>query len=242
MTSCRAAATSWCSNQRCHRNVPASCPSAIHGWCLPNFRPVCVRPASSFRCAVTSCVPRLTTTTATRISIACSKPCRSDLLAAGQAGARAGLERAIVGTLVLVLGVALLTNSRGVVSLVRQWVSELDVNPERRVIPRILSTVLRPIGQFSTRTVLLTGIGALLFAALELTEAVGLARRRRWAEYLTVIAGCIGIPLEVEEVLRRQTPVRISILLINVAIVIYLAWQKHLFGLRGGVATETERS
>jgi hypothetical protein len=25
-------------------------------------------------------------------------------------------------------------------------------------------------------------------------------------------------------------------------IVIYLAWQKHLFGLRGGVATETETS
>ena len=52
------------------------------------------------------------------------------------------VERAIVGMLVLVLGVALLTNSRGVVSLVRLWVSELDVNPERRVVPRILSTVL----------------------------------------------------------------------------------------------------
>jgi uncharacterized membrane protein (DUF2068 family) len=152
------------------------------------------------------------------------------------------LERAIRGTLVLILGAALLTNSRGVVSLVRQWVSELDVNPERRLIPRILTTVLRPIGQFSSRTVLLIGIGALLFGALELTEAVGLARRRRWAEYLTVIAGCIGVPLEIEEVIRRQTPVRVSILLINVAIVIYLAWQKHLFGLRGGVATETERS
>jgi uncharacterized membrane protein (DUF2068 family) len=152
------------------------------------------------------------------------------------------LERAIRGTLVLILGAALLTNSRGVVSLVRQWVSELDVNPERRLIPRILTTVLRPIGQFSSRTVLLIGIGAVLFGALELTEAVGLARRRRWAEYLTVIAGCIGVPLEVEEVIRRQTPVRVSILLINVAIVIYLAWQKHLFGLRGGVATETETS
>jgi uncharacterized membrane protein (DUF2068 family) len=152
------------------------------------------------------------------------------------------LERAIRGTLVLVLGAALLTNSRGIVSLVRQWVAELDVNPERRVIPRVLSTVLRPIGQFSSRTVLLIGIGALLFGTLELTEAVGLARRRRWAEYLTVIAGCLGIPLEVEEVIRRQTPVRVSILLINVAIVIYLAWQKHLFGLRGGVATETETS
>ena len=152
------------------------------------------------------------------------------------------LERAIRGSLVFILGIALLTRSRSVVSLVRQWVAELDVNPERRLIPRLLGTVLRPIGQFSSRTVLLIGIGALLFGLLELTEAVGLARRRRWAEYLTVIAGCIGIPLEGGEVLNRQTPVRISILLINVAIVIYLAWQKHLFGLRGGVATETETS
>jgi len=152
------------------------------------------------------------------------------------------LERAIRGSLVCILGIALLTRSRSVVFLVRQWVSELDVNPERRLIPRLLITVLRPIGEFSSRTVLLIGIGALLFGMLELTEAIGLARRRRWAEYLTVIAGCIGIPLEVGEVLSRQTPVRVSILLINVAIVIYLAWQKHLFGLRGGVATETETS
>jgi uncharacterized membrane protein (DUF2068 family) len=152
------------------------------------------------------------------------------------------LERSIRGSLVFILGVALLTRSRSLVSLVRQWVTELDVNPERRLIPRILITVLRPIGQFSLRTVVLIGIGALLFGMLELTEAIGLARRRRWAEYLTVIAGCIGVPLEVSEVLNKQTPVRISILLINVAIVIYLAWQNHLFGLRGGVATETETS
>ena len=152
------------------------------------------------------------------------------------------LERAIRGSLVFILGIALLTRSRNVVSLVRQWVAELDVNPERRLIPRIMVTVLRPIGTFSTRTVLLIGIGALLFGALELTEAIGLARRRRWAEYLTVIAGCIGIPFELMEVLNRQTPLRVGILLANVAIVIYLAWQKHLFGLRGGIATETQTS
>jgi len=152
------------------------------------------------------------------------------------------LERAIRGTLVAILGLALLTNSGGVVRLVRGWVAELDVSPERRLIPRLLLVVLRPVGGFSSRTVLLIGIGALLFGGLELTEAIGLARRRRWAEYLTVIAGCIGIPFEVMEVLRRQTPLRVSILLINVAIVIYLAWQKHMFGLRGGVRTETETS
>ena len=92
------------------------------------------------------------------------------------------LERAVRGTLVFLLGVALLTNSRNMVLLVRQWVAELDVNPERRLVPQILTTLLRPVGQFSARTVLLIGIGALLFGILELTEAIGLARRRRWAE------------------------------------------------------------
>ncbi|HET9848156.1 MAG TPA: DUF2127 domain-containing protein [Candidatus Dormibacteraeota bacterium] len=152
------------------------------------------------------------------------------------------IERAVRGTLVAILGVALLTNSRNIVGLVRGWVAELNVNPERRLIPRLLAAALKPVGEFSLRTVTLIGIGALLFGALEITEAIGLARRRRWAEYLTVIAGCLGIPFEIMEVLHRQTPIRISILVINIAIVIYLAWQKHLFGLRGGIATETETS
>jgi uncharacterized membrane protein (DUF2068 family) len=152
------------------------------------------------------------------------------------------IERAVRGSLVLVLGIALLTRSQQVIRIVRQWVTELDINPERRLIPRAVVAVLRPFGSLSTRTVIIIGISAILFAAIELTEAVGLARRRRWAEYLTVIAGCIGIPFEVSEVINRQTVLRISFLVINVAIVIYLAWQKHLFGLRGGIETETEKS
>ena len=150
------------------------------------------------------------------------------------------LERAVRGTLVFILGVALLTNSGRIVRLVRGWVSELVINPAQRT--RFLVNLLRPLLNFTPRTAVLIGVGAVLFGLLELTEAVGLARRRRWAEYLTVIAGTLGIPFEVMEVIHRQTLVRIGILLINIAIVLYLAWQKHLFGLRGGIATETETS
>ncbi|MDQ6882780.1 MAG: DUF2127 domain-containing protein [Candidatus Dormibacteraeota bacterium] len=149
------------------------------------------------------------------------------------------VERAVVGSLVLILGLALLTGSQQINRLVRGWVSELNINPERRLVPRALVAILRPFGLLPARTVVILGIGAILFAILELTEAVGLARRRRWAEYLTVIAGCIGIPFEVNEVIKKQTLIRIGALAINVAIVLYLAWQKHLFGLRGGVETET---
>jgi uncharacterized membrane protein (DUF2068 family) len=152
------------------------------------------------------------------------------------------IERAVVGSLVFILGVALLTGSRQIGRIVRQWVLELNINPEGRLIPRALVAILRPFGLLPTRTVVILGIGAILFAILELTEAVGLARRRRWAEYLTVIAGCIGIPFEVNEVIHKQTLLRIGALAINVAIVLYLAWKKHLFGLRGGVQTETASS
>src|SRR5207237_4355531 len=61
------------------------------------------------------------------------------------------LERAIRGSLVFILGIALLTRSRSVVTLVRQWVAELDVNPERRSLPRAPTTVPRAVGPVSPR-------------------------------------------------------------------------------------------
>lgn len=154
------------------------------------------------------------------------------------------LERAIRGAILLLLGIALLTDSHQILSLARRWAADLNVEvyPQltRRqgILRQLLFSVLRWIGALGGRTVTVIAVGLMAFALLELTEAVGLARRRRWAEYLTAIAGSIGIPFEIYEVTRRQTPPRISFLLINVAIVLYLAWVKHLFGLRGGRRTE----
>lgn len=77
----------------------------------------------------------------------------------------------------------------------------------------------------------IVGISASMFvlAALNLIEAYGLHKRRRWAEWLTVIATSLFIPLEVYEVVQKQTPVRVGALVINVAIVYYLAKHKELF-------------
>ncbi|HYM50002.1 MAG TPA: DUF2127 domain-containing protein [Candidatus Limnocylindrales bacterium] len=152
------------------------------------------------------------------------------------------IERVVRSAVLYILGFALLTNSRSILRAVREFVSDLNLNGGRGLFRSLLLAILRPIGLLPSRTVVLIALGTLAFATLETIEAIGLARRRRWAEYLVVVAGTIGIPLEVHEVLLRQTPLRIGFLVINVAIVIYLAWQKHLFGLRGGRATETEKS
>ncbi len=65
-------------------------------------------------------------------------------------------------------------------------------------------------------------------------EAGGLVLRRRWAEYLVVIATGFGIPIEVREVLVHATGLRFGLLVINIAIVVYLVLRKRLFILDEG--------
>jgi uncharacterized membrane protein (DUF2068 family) len=53
--------------------------------------------------------------------------------------------------------------------------------------------------------------------------------RRRWAEYLTVFATGILIPYEAYEVVRHITLFKVGALLLNIAVVAYLAYRKRLF-------------
>ena len=95
---------------------------------------------------------------------------------------------------------------------------------------------------FSIDAGTLTKIGFVVaaYAVLEGAEAVGLWYQKRWAEYLTFIATTVLLPLEVYELTRRFSPLKIITLLINIAVVIYLLYAKRLFGLRGGARAEQQ--
>jgi len=62
----------------------------------------------------------------------------------------------------------------------------------------------------------------LFYAGLFLVEGTGLWLLKPWAEWFTTILTSTLIPVEVYEVYRRPTALRIVALLINVAIVFYL--------------------
>ncbi len=80
--------------------------------------------------------------------------------------------------------------------------------------------------------------GLIGYALLEGVEAVGLWFQKRWAEYLTLIATALFLPLEVYELAHKLSPFKVIALILNTAVVIYLLFAKRLFGIRGGAAAE----
>lgn len=68
----------------------------------------------------------------------------------------------------------------------------------------------------------LLATGTLFYGALFGVEGLGLLLRKRWAEYLTVIATGSFLPLEGYELAKHMSPVKVVVIILNVAIVVYL--------------------
>ena len=138
-------------------------------------------------------------------------------------------ERIAKTIVLLSFGIGLLVVGRK--GWLDQWASyaqdQLNLNVGHGIISQLLLRALVYLGNFNHIT--LMAISAILYAALEGTEGVGLAMRRRWAEYLTVIATGVLIPYEVYEVITRPTLFKVGALLLNLAVVGYLAYRKRLF-------------
>jgi len=95
--------------------------------------------------------------------------------------------------------------------------------------------------KYSPARLIQLGLLVTAYAALEATEMVGLWFSKRWAEYLTLVATVVLIPIEIYELSLSISVFKIVTLVINVAIAVYLLLAKRLFGLRGGHAVQLER-
>ena len=101
----------------------------------------------------------------------------------------------------------------------QQWVAALATNSDRQIVQQLIAL----IGDLSPARLEALGIGAFLYAALFATEGVGLWLRKRWAEFLTVIATLTFVPVAVFELTRRVSPSRLAALVLNLVVVAYLA-------------------
>ena len=128
-------------------------------------------------------------------------------------------ERAVRGVALLVVGCLLLANRHADWGGVARWISvHLGLNPAGRLVSHAIDRAHR----LTVRQVTVLGFLSLGYGILELVEGVGLWMRKRWAEYLTIVATALLIPLEVYELAHHATLLKVGGLVVNVLIVAYL--------------------
>src|SRR5258708_7173267 len=66
--------------------------------------------------------------------------------------------------------------------------------------------------------------GAAAYSIVRFVEAYGLWRARTWAEWFAMISGALYVPFEAYELLRRPTPIRLAVLVINLGSVFYMLY------------------
>jgi uncharacterized membrane protein (DUF2068 family) len=110
----------------------------------------------------------------------------------------------------------------------------LRFNPESRFVNFILDKA----ALLDDR--LLRRIGAVVFiyAALDLTEGIGLYLEKVWAEYLTLAITASFLPWEIFELSRRITVIRVTLLVVNALVFFYLLKLVASRGRRGQVRPE----
>jgi len=107
---------------------------------------------------------------------------------------------------------------RDVAEVVERWIDVLRVDPDNRFIHSVLVKVLT----VNDRSLKEISAGTFAYAAIFLTEGIGLLLRKRWAQYFTIIVTSSFLPLEVYGLARHVTVVKFGVILVNVAIVVYL--------------------
>jgi uncharacterized membrane protein (DUF2068 family) len=152
------------------------------------------------------------------------------------------IERWLRGLVLLLLATAVVKLSSTRVSI--QDLFDRDLKALRPFFDQIhfqvsdSSTVqsIQKLLHAKSSTLSLIATGLFLYGALQILEGIGLWSMKRWGEYVAVIGTTAFVPLEVYEVVEDISWLKVVVLAINVAAVVYLVLSKRLFGIRGGHA------
>jgi uncharacterized membrane protein (DUF2068 family) len=101
------------------------------------------------------------------------------------------------------------------------WLLHVNLSTGRELVDRVVGM----LDTLTSRHAMMFGSGAILYGLLFGVEGVGLWKAKRWAEYLVVVTTGLLIPVEIYELTRRLTSVRITALVINLLAVGYLVYR-----------------
>ena len=124
------------------------------------------------------------------------------------------------GIVLLIIGIKLLTLiNKDISEWAMDFVNRHGIDAENRFV----HSILEKLADVNRNQMMMMSGGAFLYSSLQMTEGIGLWMEKRWAEYLTVVATSLFVPLEIYEIYEKFTWVRVVILIVNLFVVWYLA-------------------
>jgi uncharacterized membrane protein (DUF2068 family) len=132
----------------------------------------------------------------------------------------------VIGTLKLISGAFALAAGIGILHYLdqgqgqglEQFVSHLGLDPQNHIIHTVISR-LTGIDRVHLHAI---EAGTFFYALLHLIEGIGLILEYDWAGYLVIVATSSLIPFEIYEIVKKLSLLRIALLVLNLAIVLYL--------------------
>ncbi len=108
-----------------------------------------------------------------------------------------------------------------VTTLLEKWVARFGLNPGSRYVGHVIleAAALTP------NRIKDLGVGSFLYAALFLTEGIGLWLVKPWAVWFSTIITSSLVPVEVHEIYRHPTSAKVLVLAINIAVVGFLVYR-----------------
>ena len=125
------------------------------------------------------------------------------------------------GIVVLLAGLGVFSmRHRDIWGVAESFLEFIHANPHHHFVGIFIDLVYRVSDVRLWKIALI----ATIYVMLRFIEAYGLWYIRPWAEWMAIASGSLYIPFEVADVMRRPDIVRILILVINLAIVLYMVF------------------
>src|SRR5665213_529526 len=124
--------------------------------------------------------------------------------------------------LLILVGVGVLKLlHKDIASALEHVVAVLGLDPGNEYVDKIFQKLV----DLTPHKIKVIGLASFVYAGLFLIEGVGLWLVKRWGEWVTTIITGSLVPVEVYEIDRDPTVIRILVLVLNVAIVGYLIYR-----------------
>lgn len=125
------------------------------------------------------------------------------------------------GVIVFLAGLGLFSmRHRDIWGIAESFLEFVHANPHHRYVGVFIDLV----SKISDVRLWKIAAVASVYTILRFVEAFGLWYALAWAEWLAAISGAIYVPFEVADLIRKPTPFRLLVLLVNLAIVLYMLY------------------